>query len=131
MKQQEPPILIDLAAASAPEQAQAERQALAASHAAAAARQDQQRTLLVISAEVKHAIQPEIAAGRYPRKDYFELADALQADILDWTAINAHNSADLLARVAVGGAEAANRRVVIARPGASETDGFNFGESGA
>ncbi len=58
------------------------------------------KTLLVISAEVKPSVQPEIAAGRYPRKDYFELASALQADILDWTAIEAHASTRLLARLA-------------------------------
>lgn len=87
MKQQEPSPLTDLAAASAPEQAQA-------------ARQYQPRTLLVISAEVKQAVLPEIAAGRYPRKDYFELARALQADILDLTAIKARPGVSLLARVA-------------------------------
>ncbi len=54
----------------------------------------------MISAEIKQSIQLEIAAGRYPRKDYFELANALQADILDLTAIEAHPGARLLARVA-------------------------------
>ncbi len=58
------------------------------------------RALLVISAEVKRSVEPDIAAGRYPRKDYFELANALQADILDWTAINGQGSARLLKRVA-------------------------------
>lgn len=66
----------------------------------AAERPYQSRTLLVISAEVRQAIRPEIAAGRYPRKDYFELADTLQADILDWTAIKTRSSASLFARVA-------------------------------
>ncbi len=58
------------------------------------------RPLLVISAEVKRSVLPEIAAGRYPRKDYFELEKALEADILDWTAINASASARLLKRIA-------------------------------
>src|SRR5690348_6523188 len=44
------------------------------------------RTLLVISADVHPATQQDIAAGRYPRKDYFELSRAFQADILDWAA---------------------------------------------
>ncbi|HEY7354935.1 MAG TPA: glycosyltransferase family 4 protein [Ktedonobacterales bacterium] len=87
MKQHEPSPLIDLAAASAPEQAQT-------------ARQQQPRALLVISAEVRQAVLPEIAAGRYPRKDYFELARALRADILDLTAIDARSGVGLLARVA-------------------------------
>lgn len=56
--------------------------------------------LLVISAAVDRSIQPDIAAGHYPRKDYFELANALQADILDWTAITAHAGARRLARIA-------------------------------
>ncbi len=56
--------------------------------------------LLIISAEVNQSTQAEIAAGRYPRKDYFELANALQADILDWTALNMQTSSRLLARVA-------------------------------
>jgi len=88
MKKPELPLLGDLVAASAPEQSQA------------AGQQHQTRTLLVISAEVQQSIQPEIAAGPYPRKDYFELANALQADILDWTATEATASARLLARMA-------------------------------
>ncbi len=82
-----PPILVDPSTASASERQPAQRQ-------------PRPRALLVISAEVKRSVQPEIAAGRYPRKDYFELAQALQADILDWTAINANASARRLARIA-------------------------------
>jgi glycosyltransferase involved in cell wall biosynthesis len=59
----------------------------------------QAHTLLVVSAEVKRSVLLEIVAGRYPRKDYFELANALQADILDWTAINTHAGARFLARI--------------------------------
>jgi glycosyltransferase involved in cell wall biosynthesis len=58
------------------------------------------RALLVISAEVKRSVQPDIAAGRFPRKDYFELEQALDADLLDWIAIDTHASARLLKRVA-------------------------------
>jgi len=46
------------------------------------------RALLIISADVRPEIQGEIAAGRYPRKDYFALAHALHADILDWPSID-------------------------------------------
>jgi glycosyltransferase involved in cell wall biosynthesis len=58
------------------------------------------RTLLVISADVQPELQREIAAGRYPRKDYFELSHALQADILDWPSVNDMLTSRLIARVA-------------------------------
>lgn len=99
MTTQETPVLVDLTAARTPEQ-QAEQREMAAPHFSSTQRQPQGRTLLVISAEVKPAIQQEIAAGRYPRKDYFELANALQADILDWQAIDGSAISRLLARAA-------------------------------
>jgi glycosyltransferase involved in cell wall biosynthesis len=58
------------------------------------------RTLLVISADVRPELQGEMAAGRYPRKDYFELARALEADILDWPSTNDTLVSRLLARLA-------------------------------
>lgn len=58
------------------------------------------RTLLVIEADVRPEVQQEIAAGRYPRKDYFELARALQADIIDWPSTQDTTISRLLARLA-------------------------------
>src|SRR5690348_9835556 len=101
MDTRESSVLAARPAASAPGQQQTGQIALAAARPDTAQLQPQARTLLVISTEVKPAIQQEIAAGRYPRKDYFELANALQADILDWQAISRHPISRLLAR-AVG-----------------------------
>lgn len=100
MHKQEPPVLIDASAAEEPGKQPAEPHQINSPQKEAAERQSHTRTLLVISAEVKRSVQPEIAAGRYPRKDYFELANALQADILDWTAINAHAVTRLVTKVA-------------------------------
>ncbi len=58
------------------------------------------RTLLLIEANVDPALHAEIAADRFPRKDYFELARTLQADILDWSSINESRVSRLLARYA-------------------------------
>ncbi|HEX6779025.1 MAG TPA: glycosyltransferase family 4 protein [Ktedonobacterales bacterium] len=58
------------------------------------------RTLLVIEADVRPEVQQEVAAGRYPRKDYFELARALQADIIDWPSTQDTIISRLLARLA-------------------------------
>lgn len=56
--------------------------------------------MLIISADVRPEAQKEIAAGRSPRKDYFELASVLQADTLDWSSTQAAFISRLLARVA-------------------------------
>lgn len=40
-------------------------------------------TLMLITGQVTWERQADIAAGRFPRKDYFELATALDADIID------------------------------------------------
>ncbi len=64
----------------------------------ASARTPAPRTLLLIEANVDPALHAEIAADRYPRKDYFELARTLQADILDWAAIEESRVSRLLAR---------------------------------
>ncbi|HEY7123962.1 MAG TPA: glycosyltransferase family 4 protein [Ktedonobacterales bacterium] len=58
------------------------------------------RTLLLIEADVDPELHAEIAADRFPRKDYFELARHLQADILDWSAIQESRVSRLLARYA-------------------------------
>lgn len=63
-------------------------------------KQPMSRTLLIISADVRPEAQKEIAAGRSPRKDYFELAGALQADILDWSSAHSTFISRLLARTA-------------------------------
>ncbi len=94
MNTRESPILLNRASATAEQHEMTVPQATTAQHTSPG------RALLVISAEVKPAIQQEIAAGRYPRKDYFELARALQADILDWQAINRNPICRLLARAA-------------------------------
>jgi len=46
------------------------------------------RALLVINAALDPVREWEIAAGAYPRKDYYELRDALGADILDLAALD-------------------------------------------
>ncbi len=69
-------------------------------HRAHASRAPATRTLLVIGADVRPELQQEIAAGRYPRKDYFELARALQADLLDWPSTQDTAFSRLLTRVA-------------------------------
>ena len=100
MSTQESSVLVDLASVTAPAQQQAAQREMGAPEANTEQQKPQGHTLLVISAEVKPAIQQEIAAGRYPRKDYFELAGALQADILDWQAIDRNPISRLLARTA-------------------------------
>jgi glycosyltransferase involved in cell wall biosynthesis len=42
------------------------------------------RTLLVVSAHMDEAGREAVAAGRWPRKDYYELAAALEADVIDY-----------------------------------------------
>lgn len=68
--------------------------------APANARKPAPRTLLLIEANVDPALHAEIAADRYPRKDYFELARTLQANILDWSSIEESRVSRLLARLA-------------------------------
>jgi glycosyltransferase involved in cell wall biosynthesis len=60
----------------------------------------QPHTLLAIAATVDPAQHADIAADRFPRKDYFELARTLQADIVDLTALEASRASRLLARIA-------------------------------
>ncbi len=58
------------------------------------------RALLVINAALDPAREREIAAGAYPRKDYYELRDALGAAILDLTALDERRWTRLARRVA-------------------------------
>ncbi len=58
------------------------------------------RALLVINATLDPAREREIAAGAYPRKDYYELRDALGADILDLAALDRRRWTRLARRVA-------------------------------
>jgi glycosyltransferase involved in cell wall biosynthesis len=67
---------------------------------AASAQKRPPRALLLIEANVDPALHAEIAADRFPRKDYFELARHLQADILDWSSLEARPMSRLLARFA-------------------------------
>ncbi len=58
------------------------------------------RALLVINATLDLAREREIAAGAYPRKDYYELRDALGANILDLAALDRRRWTRLARRVA-------------------------------
>ncbi len=84
----------DQAAQAAEQPAHAIKASVAPQHTPA------RRTLLVIEADVQPEMQQQIAAGRYPRKDYFALARALQADILDWPSTQETALSRLLARSA-------------------------------
>jgi glycosyltransferase involved in cell wall biosynthesis len=58
------------------------------------------RTLLVVSARLDRAAREAVAAGRWPRKDFFELARALDADVLDLDALDSSRVGRLLAKLA-------------------------------
>lgn len=45
------------------------------------------RTLLVISARLDDAARAAVASGRWPRKDFIELAHALDADVIDYDTV--------------------------------------------
>jgi len=57
------------------------------------------RALLVINAALDPARERQIAAGAYPRKDYYELRDALGAASLDLTALDERRWTRLVRRV--------------------------------
>jgi len=57
------------------------------------------RILLVINAALDPARERQIAVGAYPRKDYYELRDALGADILDLAALDERHWTRLARRV--------------------------------
>jgi glycosyltransferase involved in cell wall biosynthesis len=58
------------------------------------------RVLLVISAQPSETLRQDIAAGREPRRDYFELQRALAADLLTPEGAQGSRVGRLLARVA-------------------------------
>lgn len=58
------------------------------------------RVLMVFSAAMDAAARRAVADGRWPRKDFFALADALGADVIDYTAIDASRPLRLVRRLA-------------------------------
>lgn len=58
------------------------------------------RTLFVVSARLDRSAAEAVAAGRWPRKDFFELARALDADVIDYAAIESSHPWRAVARVA-------------------------------
>ncbi len=57
------------------------------------------RALLLINATLDRSREPEIAVGRFPRKDYFELQRALGADVIDLNFLQGRLWTRLLCRV--------------------------------
>jgi glycosyltransferase involved in cell wall biosynthesis len=57
------------------------------------------RTLLVVSARVDETGREAIAAGRWPRKDFFELQGILNADVVDHGIVQSHPTWRMLSRV--------------------------------
>ncbi len=76
------------------------------------------RVLLVVNAVLDDKKFHAIAAGTYPRKDYYELREALDADILDLGALDKRGWTRILRRV-VGASLA---QVVLARTRVSRYD---------
>lgn len=58
------------------------------------------RVLLVINARVSDTAREDISAGRWPRKDYFELQRALDADMIDLGALDKRRWTRLVRRYA-------------------------------
>ncbi len=58
------------------------------------------RVLMVFSASLDAAAHGAVAAGRWPRKDFFALADRLGADVIDYTTVDASPSLRLIRRLA-------------------------------
>lgn len=58
------------------------------------------RVLMVFSAALNDAAREAVTAGRWPRKDFFALADRLGADVIDYAAIDASRSLRLIRRLA-------------------------------
>lgn len=57
------------------------------------------RTLLVISTRLDAEARAAVAAGRWPRKDFFELQRALNADVIDYGAVESSRAGRLLRRL--------------------------------
>lgn len=58
------------------------------------------RTLFVVSARLDRNAAEAVAAGCWPRKDFFELARTLDADVIDYTAIERSRLWRTVARLA-------------------------------
>ena len=58
------------------------------------------RRLLVLSARLDGSAREAVASGRWPRKDFFELAHALDADVLDLDALERSRVGRLLTKLA-------------------------------
>lgn len=56
------------------------------------------RTLFVVSARLDRSAREAVVAGRWPRKDFFGIAEALHADVLDETFVERDRLGRLLAR---------------------------------
>lgn len=86
------------------------------------------RTLLVMSTHGDSTAQTAVAEGRWPRKDFLELARALDADVLDLAALDASPAARAARRVA--GPAVAQALLAFARRGRYDrifTDGEHIG----
>ncbi|HLZ70850.1 MAG TPA: glycosyltransferase family 4 protein [Dehalococcoidia bacterium] len=86
------------------------------------------RSLLLVSASLDAAARNAVAEGRWPRKDFFALADALGADVIDYTAIDASRTLRLIRRLA--GAPVAQAFAAWQRRGAYDcifSDGEHIG----
>lgn len=57
------------------------------------------RTLLVVSAEMNVAGREAVDAGRWPRKDFFELQRTLDADVVDYGSVRSRPHRRLMRRV--------------------------------
>lgn len=86
------------------------------------------RNLIVISAVADRAARAAVAEGRWPRKDFFELQDRLQADVIDLAMVEKRLGWRLLRRVI--GAPATQAVIAYTRRrsyGAIFTDGEHIG----
>jgi hypothetical protein len=86
------------------------------------------RALLVISARLDAAAHEAVDSGRWPRKDFFELQRALDADVIDYATVEQRPSWRLLRHVA--GTPAAQAWIAFSRRGRYDrifTDGEHIG----
>jgi len=65
------------------------------------------RTVILAAGRFGGILKDEIAAGREPRLDIFELRDALQADVLDYDSVDACKAASVRATRRTAGISAA------------------------
>jgi glycosyltransferase involved in cell wall biosynthesis len=86
------------------------------------------RTLLVLSARTDAAAHEAVAAGRWPRKDFLELARALDADVLDLDTLDRNGIRRTVARLT--GVAVAQGALAFARRGSYDSifcDGEHIG----